>query len=291
MSSSTIAAAAGPAVASTASPTTSRARRAAEVAAFTAVWIGLGIGLNLDPNAYLLLGIPLTVAFQLGVRRRPLRELWVRDGGPFRLGRHGRLVAAALAVLPVIGLVVAIVQQAWIPAAWMAVCLPGAAAAGYAVTRLRGPGLAAGARAAGVAVAVGIVIFLLLLVPAIVASGSLDSWHMLGTGVWSTLVYFPVTFVLEEVTFRGLLDSHLHAPGESRGWLSALFVSAVWGLWHLPEDLGTDPLPLLVLGLLVVHCAIGVPLSFAWRRSGNLALPAAAHSLIDGVRNALQAAL
>jgi membrane protease YdiL (CAAX protease family) len=43
--------------------------------------------------------------------------------------------------------------------------------------------------------------------------------------------------------------------------------------------------------LVVVHSAIGVSLSFAWRRSGNLALPAAAHALIDGVRNGLQAAL
>jgi hypothetical protein len=36
--------------------------------------------------------------------------------------------------------------------------------------------------------------------------------------------------------------------------------------------------------------AIGIPLSFAWRRPGNLALPAAAHAFADAVREALSAA-
>ena len=43
-----------------------------------------------------------------------------------------------------------------------------------------------------------------------------------------------MTFVLEEVAFRGALDAHVHHEGEGRGWQSALFVSALWGLWHLP---------------------------------------------------------
>jgi membrane protease YdiL (CAAX protease family) len=39
--------------------------------------------------------------------------------------------------------------------------------------------------------------------------------------------------------------------------------------------------------LLIVHCAIGVPLSLGWRRTGRLVAPALAHALIDAVRNAL----
>jgi membrane protease YdiL (CAAX protease family) len=42
--------------------------------------------------------------------------------------------------------------------------------------------------------------------------------------------------------------------------------------------------------LLIYHGALGVPLSFAWRRSGNLVLPAAAHMVIDAVRDGLAAA-
>jgi len=94
-----------------------------------------------------------------------------------------------------------------------------------------------------------------------------------------------VTFVLEEVAFRGALDAHVHHAGEGRGWQSAVFVSALWALWHLPISTGM-PFPILIVVLLAVHILIGVPLSFAWRRSQNFAGPAFAHSAIDAVRNA-----
>lgn len=35
-----------------------------------------------------------------------------------------------------------------------------------------------------------------------------------------------------------------------------------------------------------MHVALGVPLSLAWRGSGNLAGPALAHAVVDAVRNA-----
>ncbi len=53
-------------------------------------------------------------------------------------------------------------------------------------------------------------------------------------GLRHFLLFFPVCFVLEEVTFRGMLDSHLHRPGESLRFTSALLGSILWGLWHLP---------------------------------------------------------
>jgi membrane protease YdiL (CAAX protease family) len=77
-----------------------------------------------------------------------------------------------------------------------------------------------------------------------------------------------------------------------RQWPTALYVSVLWGLWHLPiAGGGGQPLAATVAQLLVVHCAIGVPLSLGWRRTGNLAVPALAHALIDAVRNALIAGL
>jgi membrane protease YdiL (CAAX protease family) len=39
--------------------------------------------------------------------------------------------------------------------------------------------------------------------------------------------------------------------------------------------------------IVVIHTLVGVPLAFFWRRSGNLAVPAFTHALIDAVRNAL----
>lgn len=120
-------------------------------------------------------------------------------------------------------------------------------------------------------------------------------------GLRALALYFPVSFVLEEVTFRGALDTHLHrlskrgsavevgpeAAGRRTGWSSALFVSALWGLWHLPIVAGSAPLAVTPAQLLLLHCAIGVPLSLGWRRTGNLAVPALAHTLINAVRNAL----
>jgi membrane protease YdiL (CAAX protease family) len=98
-------------------------------------------------------------------------------------------------------------------------------------------------------------------------------------------LYYPATFLLEEVAFRGAIDAHVHHDGDSRPWQSAVFVSALWGLWHLPVSSGL-PLPLMVIELVVVHVAIGVGLSLSWRRTRNLGGPALAHAVIDAVRNA-----
>src|SRR5262249_15184402 len=58
--------------------------RALLVLMFLAIWMAAGWLLKLDPNQYLLLGVPLTVLFQMGVVRRPLRSLWVRSAPPMR---------------------------------------------------------------------------------------------------------------------------------------------------------------------------------------------------------------
>ena len=105
-----------------------------------------------------------------------------------------------------------------------------------------------------------------------------------------TALYFPATFLLEEVAFRGALDAHLHHEGDSRGWQSAILISVLWGLWHLPVTSGRS-LPHLVVQLVVVHVALGVPLSWAWRRNRNLAGPALAHAVNDAVRNAVMLGL
>jgi hypothetical protein len=64
-------------------------RRMLEVALCVAIWIGIGALINdggtetasaSTINWYLLIGIPIVIVFQLWVRRRPLLELWVREG-------------------------------------------------------------------------------------------------------------------------------------------------------------------------------------------------------------------
>jgi len=51
------------------------ARKYTEVLIFVVVWMAAGWIFHLDVNAYLLLGVPLVVLFQLFVARRPLRNL------------------------------------------------------------------------------------------------------------------------------------------------------------------------------------------------------------------------
>jgi membrane protease YdiL (CAAX protease family) len=136
---------------------------------------------------------------------------------------------------------------------------------------------------------------------AIMAAGALARHHPIGLPLSKTffllkqfLLYFVVSFVLEEVAFRGALDSHIYQPrsnGQRSGspWLSAIFVSALWGLWHLPA-LPISSAPAFVAAiptLIIVHFLVGVPLSFCWRASGTLVLPATAHALIDSYRNSL----
>jgi membrane protease YdiL (CAAX protease family) len=112
----------------------------------------------------------------------------------------------------------------------------------------------------------------------------------LATAVISLATYLPVVFVMEEVLFRGLIDTYLHGstPGPDRA--SALYGSALWGLWHLPVAflaLGVLTIPYLV----IVHTTIGYFMVAAWRRTGNLAAPGIAHAVIDALRNAVAVVL
>ena len=98
----------------------------------------------------------------------------------------------------------------------------------------------------------------------------------------------PIGFVVEEVFFRGALDTYLHRGEEGTGWLSAIFVSALWSLWHLPgQTIPAGQLLSTVLGLLVAQILVGVPLSLWWRKSGNLVVNNTAHALLEAVRNGL----
>ena len=265
---------------------TNQMRRMLEVIFAVAVWIALGIILHLSVNAYLLLGIPLTAAFQWGVRCQPLRALWLRDAAPFRLGAAGRAMAALLAAYPGYRLAKNLrVGGNAIESMWYFAAVAGAFAAAYALRsfhRTTARDLCFCLATAGV---IGIGLTALSAVALGVAHWSFEA--RAAEGLASLLLYVPVVFVLEEVSFRGAFDSHVHYPGESHEYLTAFAVSALWGLWHIPVVLGQKPLLLLIPGLLGVHCAVGVPLSISWRRSGNLFVPGLTHALVDAVRNAL----
>jgi membrane protease YdiL (CAAX protease family) len=271
------------------------ARRYIEVLAFVALWMALGWIFHLDANSYLLIGVPLVVLFQRFVRQRPLRQLWVRDAAAFRLGSAGIVIAVLLILAPGYDLIfVAIPKKWWIVTLWLFCALAGAVFAAFAITHQR----ASAARRALPSFVSAVLIGM-----AIMAASAFASHHDIGVPLSKLflllkqfLLYFTVTFVLEEVAFRGALDSHIYQPptdGQQRSgstWLSAIFMSVLWGIWHLPllPTGGAAAFAAAIPMLIIVHTLTGVPLSFCWRASGTLVLPAAAHALIDSYRNCVQ---
>jgi membrane protease YdiL (CAAX protease family) len=266
-------------------------RKYIEVLSFVVVWMAAGWIFHLDANAYLLLGVPLVVLFQLFIGRRPLRNLWARDATSFRLGLIGVALAALLILAPGYDLFfVALPKKSWIVALWLVCAMAGAVFAAFALHRQRANAARRGLPSFIAAVVIGI---------AIMAAGALARHHSVGFPLPKLffllkqfLLYFAVCFALEEIAFRGCLDSHVYRPrtnGQASGspWLSAIFVSALWGVWHLPTiSIPSAPaFAAAIPALIIVHTLVGVPLSFCWRASGTLVLPAAAHALIDAYRN------
>jgi membrane protease YdiL (CAAX protease family) len=259
-------------------------RHALVAALFVGLWMALGWLLSLDAEAYLLLGVPLTIAFQLFVRREPLRALWVRAAPAWRRRAGWAVIAIALGALPVYELAARGAAQAGpVAALSYLAAIAGAGAAAYALLNLDRralralvPAVIAVVLAGGFQVGVGVIRH---------GTGLLEALSLVQIARWS-LLYFAVGFVLEEVTFRGALDTLVQASSLP-GWLSAAWVALLWGLWHLP----TVPLQHNVVATIVAIAAyqlvVGVLLAYAWRIGGNLAIPAAAHALIDGMRNAV----
>jgi membrane protease YdiL (CAAX protease family) len=267
-------------------------RRYIAVAAFVLAWIAAGFGFHLDPESYLVLGVPLVALFQVLVRRQPLQKLWVRGAESFRLDGKGLALAAALMVVPGAALFVdALPSGRPSFVVWMLCSVAGAVFAAFALRNQR----AAAARRALLALGFALLIGGAIMVHAAVRNDRSPGVApgRIGVLLGEFLLLFPVCFVLEEVAFRGALDSHLVDPasdGRSRSaWLSAIFVSALWGAWHLPIVSASDVGALLssLPELLGVHTVIGICLSFCWRRAGTLVLPAAAHALLDAYRDSV----
>src|ERR1043165_2695975 len=264
-------------------------RRAMEAIGFVGVWIGAGLFLRLDPNTYLLIGVPLLWLFQRYVRREALASLWVQGAASFDLKGIDWLVGLLLMAVPAVGIVTAVRDWNIINFLWWVCSLFGAIPAAFSlrnVSRMGSPRQA--------------VVYALI---AVGIGGGQWALSALGGGhsamprisalpelLENFLSYFTVCFVLEEVVFRGAIDSHVALAGV-RDWPamgSALLVSGLWGLWHLPVGNamnGKENFALAPAGLVIVHSLVGIPLSFFWRKGGILALPAAAHALIDAYRN------
>jgi membrane protease YdiL (CAAX protease family) len=233
------------------------------------------------------MGVPITFAFQWFVRRQPLQAMWVISAPPFRLDGKGKVIALGLAAIPLVSAVGAAAARQWALCAWSVCATGGAIPAAYALRHFRRTLVRPLLACLSInSVIVGLIWTALSAWPVGVRAGGARSLaYGFAFVIMSLIIYIPVVFVMEEVSFRGVLDAHLHRPGEGRGWGSALFLSALWGLWHLPI---AGDISLQTVGeLLFFHCAVGVVLSLYWRRTGTLVISGASHAFIDAVRDAL----
>ena len=268
-------------------PATAVDRRLARAAVATLIiggYMALGFAFGLGAEAYLLLGIPITIAFQALVVRQPIRALWLRDAPPMTFTPRSIVAIVVLAIAPAIVAVGGVRDGDPALVGWGLAGMVGAVGAVYALRAIDRDAVRTTIRTTLItgAILVGIMVAYRL------ATGGLTGNALAATSTTmiSLATYLPVVFVMEEVLFRGLLDTYLHGstPGPDRA--SALYGSALWGIWHLPVTfvaLGILTIPYLV----VVHTILGYFFVASWRQTGNLAAPGIAHAAIDALRNAV----
>jgi membrane protease YdiL (CAAX protease family) len=249
-------------------------------------YMALGFAFGLGAEAYLLVGIPITVGFQVLVVRRPLRSLWLRDAPAMSFTRRSWLAVVVLAIAPGIVTVSGIRDGDVALVGWGLAAMFGAVGATYAMRAMDRDAVRSTIRTTLITGAILIGIMVAYRLATGEFHGNLAAAAT--TTVISLLTYLPVVFVMEEVLFRGLIDSYLHGstPGPDRA--AGLYGSALWGIWHLPVafvTLGVLTIPYLV----VVHTILGYFFVTSWRRTGNLAAPGIAHAVVDALRNAVAA--
>ncbi len=276
----------------------SRLLRFLIVTLVVAVYIILGFVLHLTGAEYQLLGLPILLLFQVGIHRQPLRTLWVRSGPPFELSAWFFVLWGLFALFPAYAVVREAMRLQFANAAEYGLAVVGAFGLTYALRAMR----ASTWRDLGLCIlTVGIIglvpQFLSLLLPHLLHLHTAHQGTTPPTFLQSlaiTTQWFlmaPLGFLVEEVFFRGALDTYLHAGEQGTGWLSAIVISALWGLWHLPgQAIAAGQLPSTVVELLAAQILVGVPLSLWWRKSGNLVINDTAHALLDAIRNGLAGA-
>jgi membrane protease YdiL (CAAX protease family) len=247
-------------------------------------YIALGFTFRLGAEAYLLLGIPITIGFQILVVRRPLRSLWLRQAPPMGFTPRSMLAIVTLAIAPTIVALGGVRDGDPALVGYGLAGMVGAVGAVYALRAMDPDAVRMTIRTTLIAGAVLVGIMVAYRLATGGFNGNLAT--AVTTAVISLATYLPVVFVMEEVLFRGLVDPYLHGstPGPDRA--SALYGSALWGLWHLPVAfiaLGVLTIPYLV----IVHATMGYFMVTAWRRTGNLAAPGVSHAVIDALRNAV----
>ncbi len=274
-----------------------KSRRYLETAAFIFGWMFLGVLLHLgfiylqstnyllQAWGYLWIGIPLTLYFQLVVRKESLTSIWVRKESKFRLDIFGIVIALCLITVPAQILIKNLTSGDWGEAVMMVISILGCFAAAFAIRGFSRSNL----KDLGFCLLLSVVLGGLNLYSGITQKIIDPSFSTFIQFLRFFVINFSSLFIIEENIFRGMLDSHLYKEGESGYWLSAFYVSILWGCWHLPllvfQGLQGSNLFMAGLQILGLTLVTGLLFSILWRRTGNLIIPGIPHAITDAVGN------
>ncbi len=232
-----------------------------------------------------MLGIPLTVLFQLFIAKQPLHKLLVRGEEKFTLSPTAWLIAFGFMIWPAYKIIHSLEEGTFtfVSLGYNLATLLGAVAAGFAFTRLNKKTLKELFMCLGIVLLIKGIGFAIILIW--VKPGEHPNYI---TAITSLLTYIPIAFIVEEVVFRGMLDAYIHTLQNKIGIWSAIFISVLWALWHLPLSTSNESIPFIVIASIINTGIWGIPLSIFWRRSGNLAVPVFSHAFIDTIRDGLK---
>src|SRR5579885_1444782 len=115
----------------------SRPLRFLIVGLVVAVWWTFGFLLHLTTPAFLLLGVPFLVIFQLGIHRQPLRTLWVRSGPPLRLDSWFFLLWVLFSLFPAYAVIREVMNLQFTNAAELSMAIMGAFGLAYALRAMQ----------------------------------------------------------------------------------------------------------------------------------------------------------
>jgi membrane protease YdiL (CAAX protease family) len=261
----------------------SRFTRYMQVILFVGIYIVCGYLLHLEATAYLLLGIPFTLLFQLFIAKKPIHQLWLRDEKKFYLNKWGWIIAILLMVFPIYQIIDLVIhnQLTWVLFGYYTAAFLGAFCAGYSFSRFTKKTLRDFFTCFIIVVLIRVLLYFF---PFLTGKHEFRFDYM--QGIRSLLTYIPIAFVVEEVVFRGMLDTYIHPAKRAKGLWSAIFISVLWGLWHLPLHVNSESSMGFIVLTRILVSSWGIILSIFWRRTGNLAVPAFSHAFANAIRDA-----
>lgn len=246
----------------------------------------------MGPLASQILGIPLTLGFQLGFARRPIHRMWAFDAARFKVKRETVVLAALLVVTA--GLCVALASRRVIPAGLARLGIVGflaatALPAAFSIQEQKKSDLLKALPYAilGCAWALGlgrVLVEVLFHVPFAMHTPRWGDFGAMWMCEWIGL------YAVDEVVLRGALDPFVRDASASR-WnavISGVFVSFLWAIWHLPTyPQGATTFwglfQTMVRPFIFTTIIGGIIQTVMARRSRTLAASAAVHALGNAV--------